>query len=134
MFCKIVRGEIPAAKVYEDEKTLAFLDIQPVSAGHTLIVSKDLATRNIFDISSEDWMALSETVRKLADAIAKATRCDGINILMNNRAHAGQVIGHPHVHIIPRFKGDGLEHWRKTTYKNREVQTVQERIQAALAG
>lgn len=128
----MVRGQIPAIKVYEDEKTLAFLDIQPVCAGHTLIVSKDEAARNIFDISSEDWMAVSETVRKLAHAIEKATGCDGINILMNNRAHAGQVIDHPHVHVIPRFKGDGLEHWRKTTYKNGEVPTVQERIRAAL--
>jgi histidine triad (HIT) family protein len=119
-------------KVYEDEKTLAFLDIQPVHPGHTLVASKNAGTRNIFDISSEDWMAISETVRKLVHEIEKATNCDGINILMNNRASAGQIVDHPHVHVIPRFKGDGLEHWRKTAYKDGEAQAVQERIRAAL--
>jgi histidine triad (HIT) family protein len=132
IFCKIIRGEIPATKVYEDERTLALLDIQPVHPGHTLVVSKNTGTRNIFDISSKDWMAVSETVRRLVHAIEKATNCDGINILMNNRAYAGQIIDHPHVHVIPRFKGDGLEHWRKIAYKNGELQTVQERIRVAL--
>jgi len=133
IFCKIVRGEIPAAKIYEDETTLAFLDIQPVHPGHTLVVSKNTATKNIFDISPEDWLAVSRTVRKLAGAIEKATAADGINILMNNRAHAGQVIEHPHVHIIPRFANDGFEHWRKSTYQDGEAQAMQEKIRALLA-
>lgn len=132
IFCKIVRGQIPATKVYEDDKTLAFLDIQPVHPGHTLVVSKNEGSGDIWDISHEDWMAISQTVRTLARAIEKATGCEGINILMNNRLQAGQMIAHPHVHLIPRFQGDGLEHWRKTAYKGEEMQTMQNRIQAVL--
>jgi len=131
IFCKIVRGELPSYKVYEDDKTIAFLDIHPVNAGHTLVVPKAHAT-NIFDILKEDWGAVAETVRVLSIAIEKGVGADGINIAMNNREHAGQVVDHPHVHIIPRFKGDGLKLMPQRTYKEKEAEATAEKIRGAL--
>ena len=131
IFCKIIRGELPSYKVYEDAKTFAFLDIHPVNAGHTLVVPKNHA-HNIFDISAEDWAAVAETVRVLAKAIEKGVDADGVNIAMNNREHAGQVVPHPHVHIIPRFKGDGLKLMPQRTYKENEAEATAEKIRTAL--
>src|SRR5262249_4320678 len=122
LFCKIIRGELPSYKVYEDGKTMAFLDIRPVNAGHTLVVPKNHAT-NIFDIAPEDWAAVTETVRKLSIAIEKGLSADGVNIAMNNRQSAGQLVDHPHMHIIPRFKGDGLKLMPQREYKEGEAET-----------
>ena len=131
VFCKIVRGELPSFKVYEDECVIAFLDIRPVNAGHTLVVPK-VHSQNIFDIKTEDWMAVAETTRVLALAIEKGTGADGVNIAMNNREHAGQVVPHPHVHIIPRFKGDGLKLMPQRTYKKDEAEDTAKKIRATL--
>ncbi|PIR84235.1 HIT family protein, partial [Candidatus Kaiserbacteria bacterium CG10_big_fil_rev_8_21_14_0_10_51_14] len=131
IFCKIVRGELPSYKLYEDEKTIAFLDIRPVNAGHTLVVPKTHSS-NIFDISSDDWAAVAETVRKMAIAIEKGVDADGVNIAMNNREHAGQVVHHPHVHIIPRFRGDGLKLMPQRNYNENEAETTAEKIRSAL--
>jgi len=131
IFCKIVRGELPSFKVYEDDATLAFLDIRPVNPGHTLVVPKQHSV-NIFDVSPEDWMAVTNVVRNLANVIEKAVAADGVNINMNNREHAGQIVDHLHVHIIPRFKGDGFKLWHQTTYKEGEAVKVQEKIKAQL--
>ena len=132
LFCKIVRGDIPSFKVYEDESTFAFLDIHPVNAGHTLVVPKNHAT-NIFDIAPEDWAAVAETVRKLSIAIEKGMGADGVNIAMNNREHAGQVIPHPHMHIIPRFKGDGLRLMPQRAYETGEAESTLEKIRSNLS-
>lgn len=132
IFCKIIRAELPSFKVYEDDRTMAFLDIHPVNAGHTLVVPKAHAT-NIFDISPEDWAAVAEAVRVLSIAIEKGVKADGVNIAMNNREHAGQVVHHPHVHIIPRFKGDGLKLMPQRSYKENEAEETAEKIRATLA-
>ncbi|MDO8553122.1 MAG: HIT family protein [bacterium] len=131
IFCKIVKGEIPSFKIYEDDATFAFLDIRPVNRGHTLVVPKN-HSRNIFDSAVEDWLAVTKTVRKLAPVIEKAVKADGININMNNREHAGQVVDHLHVHIIPRFKGDGFKLWSQSPYKEGEAVSVQKEIKAHL--
>jgi histidine triad (HIT) family protein len=131
IFCKIVGGELPSYKVYENEHILAFLDIHPVNAGHTLIVPKRHST-NIFDIATDDWAAMSEAVRVLAVGIEKGVGADGVNIAMNNREHAGQVVNHAHVHVIPRFKGDGLKLMPQRTYKEKEAETTLEKIVTAL--
>jgi histidine triad (HIT) family protein len=131
VFCKIVRGELPSYKVYEDEKTLAFLDIHPVSPGHVLVIPKVHAA-NLFEISAEDWASVQETVRKIAAVLEKATGADGVNLMMNNRKHAGQVVDHAHVHLIPRFKGDGLKLWPHKEYKEGEAVSVAEKIKNAL--
>jgi histidine triad (HIT) family protein len=131
IFCKIIRGELPSYKVYEDEKTMAFLDIHPVNAGHTLVVPKK-HSNNIFDIAPEDWAAITETTRTLSITIEKALNADGVNIAMNNREHAGQVVDHPHLHIIPRFKGDGLKLMPQRKYAEGEAEPVAAKIRNAL--
>jgi histidine triad (HIT) family protein len=132
VFCKIIDGELPSTKIYEDDATLAFLDIHPVNPGHTLVIPKNKRTRNIFDISAPDWIAITTVVHTLAAAVETALNADGVNIMMNNREHAGQVVDHPHIHIIPRFKGDGLQLWRHGSYKEGEAVDVAARIKAAL--
>lgn len=132
VFCRIIRGELPSFKIYEDERTLAFLDIKPVNPGHTLIAPKNESARNIFDISQEDWLAMTKVVHKIARAVERAMQADGVNIIMNNREHAGQDVPHPHIHIIPRFKGDGLKLWPHKEYAAGEGANVQERIRKAL--
>lgn len=132
IFCKIVRGELPSYKVYEDERTFAFLDIRPVNAGHTLVIPKD-HSKNIFDIPPEDWAAIARTVHALARTIESAVGADGVNINMNNRAHAGQVVEHTHVHIIPRFKGDGFKLWAQREYKEGEADLTLGKIRAAVS-
>ncbi|MHB1086981.1 MAG: HIT family protein, partial [Minisyncoccota bacterium] len=132
VFCKIVRGELPSFKVFEDEKTLAFLDIHPVNPGHVLVIPKADNTQNIFDVTPEDWQATTETARKVAHALEKALSADGVNIMMNNRSNAGQVIFHPHVHVIPRYKGDGLTQWHHGSYGQGEAEGMLKKILSAL--
>lgn len=132
IFCKIIRGELPSYKVYEDEKTIAFLDIKPVNEGHTLVVPKN-HSQNIFDIAASDWAAVADTVRKVALAVEKGLNADGVNLAMNNREHAGQVVPHPHVHVIPRFKGDGLKLMPQRNYKEGEAESSAEKIRSALS-
>lgn len=122
---------MPSRTVYEDERTLAFLDIRPVSAGHTLVIPKEHST-NILDITRADWAAVAETVRIVSLAIDKGLGADGVNIGMNNREHAGQVVYHPHVHVIPRFKGDGLKLMPQRSYKEHEAEETLAKIRAAL--
>jgi len=132
VFCSIVAGELPSYKVYEDERTLAFLDIHPVSTGHILVIPK-VHSANIFEVKEEDWAAVNKTVHKLVPAIDKALGADGVNLMMNNREHAGQVVHHAHIHLIPRFRGDGLKLWPHKDYKEGEAKTVQEKICALVS-
>lgn len=130
LFCKIVVGEIPSYKVYEDEHTLAFLDIHPVAKGHTLVVPKVHST-NIFDIEAASWSHVAETVRVVAKKLETALDMGGVNLIMNNRDIAGQVIDHPHVHLIPRFPGDGLRPWPHGSYKDGEAEHLAEKLASA---
>lgn len=132
VFCKIVAGDLPSYKIYEDDATLAFLDIHPVAPGHTLVIPKATNCSNIFDITAEDWAATCESARKVAIALERALEVDGINVMMNNREHAGQVVDHPHIHLIPRFKSDGLKLWPHGSYKEGEAESVQEKTRSKL--
>lgn len=105
LFCKIVAGEIPAAKVYEDEHVLAFMDISQVTTGHTLIIPKE-HTQDIYDTSSEVASKLFAQVPKIANAIKKAYNPAGLNLLNNNEVAAGQSVFHTHIHLIPRYGND----------------------------
>ena len=120
IFEKIIERIIPATIIYEDEYTLAFLDAHPINPGHTLVVPKK-HSKNIYDTDVETIRAVAETVQKIAIAIKKATKADGINIHQNNDAAAGQIIFHTHTHVIPRFEGDGYVHWRNSTEYNKEM-------------
>ncbi len=105
VFTRIVTGELPAAKVYEDGLTLAFLDIRPATRGHTLVIPKDEYT-DLYDMPPELLSAVATTTQKVAQAIKETLNPDGINILQNNGAEAGQTVFHYHVHILPRWRGD----------------------------
>jgi len=107
LFCKIVKGEIPSKKVYEDENVIAFLDINPASKGHTLVVPKKHCL-NIFDIDEEVLKNVITAVKKVATMIKEKLSADGINILQNNGQRAGQIVEHFHFHIIPRYKDDKI--------------------------
>ncbi|HEX2792433.1 MAG TPA: HIT family protein [Candidatus Paceibacterota bacterium] len=131
IFMKIIRREIPAEIVYEDDDTLAFLDIKPNNPGHTLVIPKEPA-RNVFDISEASWLAVMKTVRLLAPAVRAAVEADGLNIYMNNEAAAFQEIFHPHVHLIPRFKEDGFSHFPQRSYAPGEMEGIAKRMRAAL--
>ena len=106
-FAKILRGEFPCYKVYEDEHTLAFLDIMPRSAGHTLVIPKAPA-RNILDIKVEDYLYVARSTHKIAAAAKKAFDADGVTIQQFNETAGGQVVFHLHVHVMPRHIGVAL--------------------------
>ncbi|WP_163654433.1 HIT family protein [Listeria sp. PSOL-1] len=108
IFCKIMNGEIPSAKVYEDEEVYAFLDLGQVTKGHTLIVPKKHA-RNVFDLDADAAASLFYRVPKIANALKAAFPLEGLNVLNNNEEIASQSVFHFHVHLIPRYnKQDGF--------------------------
>jgi histidine triad (HIT) family protein len=131
IFCKIVEGEIPSYKVYEDDSVLAFLDIAPVNIGHTLVIPKE-HFENILE-TPEDLIAdMMKVVKKVSHGI-DALGSDGININMNNRAAAGQVIFHSHIHVIPRYADDGFQMWHgRRGYNPGEAAETAEKIREAL--
>ena len=131
VFCKILAGELPSIRIFEDENTVAFLTIQPPTTGNTLVIPKQ-HVRNVFEATPELWAHVQETARKIAHALEKGLNADGVNINMNNREHAGQVVDHIHVHLIPRYKGDGLQLWTHHDRKEEEGEPVADKIRAAL--
>lgn len=107
VFCRMVAGEIPVAKIYEDEAVLAFLDIGPVSDGHTLVISKEHFTK-VHECTPEVLASVGSCLGRIAGAVAQAMEADGYNVLCNNGRAANQVVEHLHFHIIPRRLGDGV--------------------------
>lgn len=108
LFAKILRGEVPAVKVYEDADVLAFMDIFPQTRGHLLIIPKDVKARNFLELPAERVAPLLAAVHKLAIAAEKALKPDGVTITQFNGEDAGQTIFHLHFHIIPRYAGQRL--------------------------
>ncbi len=106
IFCKIGRGEIPAHKVYDDKKYLAFLDVKPHSKGHTVVIPKAHGV-TVFDFSDQQLRELIVAVRKTMSRIQKVLQPDGFNVGWNHNSAAGQVVPHLHIHIMPRYMNDG---------------------------
>jgi len=104
IFAKILRGELPSYKVYEDDKTFAFLDIMPRAPGHTLVLPK-AAARNILDVSPDDFAHVAKVAQKIAKAAMTAFAADGVTIQQFNEGAGGQVVFHLHMHVIPRKSG-----------------------------
>ena len=109
VFAKILRGELPCHKVYEDDNTLAFMDVMPRCDGHCLVIPKN-PSRNLFDIDGDDLANLMNAVQIVMTAVKKAFKADGITIQQFNEAAAGQEVFHTHFHILPRFDGVRLGH------------------------
>ena len=124
IFCKIVRGEIPSAKVLENEKVLAFLDINPVSKGHTLVIPKN-HYGTFPEMPLDVLAALGEALQRIGDAVKSQLDFACFNILLNNDRAAGQLIDHSHFHLIPRNIGDGVMDWPPVRpYAEGEMETV----------
>lgn len=107
MFSKIIRGEIPCYKLYEDEKVLAFLDVFPLSVGHTLVIPKEVKA-TIDQLSDDSAAAIGRVLPRIARAVMKATGATAYNLLQNNGAEAHQAVMHVHFHIIPKLDNAGL--------------------------
>ncbi|OEU51627.1 MAG: histidine triad (HIT) protein [Desulfobacterales bacterium S3730MH5] len=133
IFCKIVAGEIPSVKIYEDDSVLAFMDINPLNNGHLLIIPKAHAA-TIHEISEADFLAVMSATHRLAAAVREALNPDGINLLQLNGKAANQVVPHLHVHIVPRWSGDGLtvSQWNLVSGDMEKIKGVAEQIQKAL--
>lgn len=108
VFAKILRGELPSYKVYEDDKAFAFLDIMPRAPGHTLVIPKNGA-RNILDIDPEDLAHVAKVAQKVAQAAVKVFGADGVTVQQFNESAGGQVVFHLHMHVIPRKEGVAMK-------------------------
>ncbi len=132
VFCKIAGGELPAAKIYEDEVTLAFLDVGPISDGHTLVIPKQHFEK-LHDCPAELMSQVSGCLGRIAGAVSAAMNSDGYNLLCNNGRAAGQIVEHLHFHIIPRNAGDGLlNRWPSYTYQKEKIEAIAGKIRQNL--
>ena len=125
IFCSIIKGDIPCAKVYEDKHVLAFLDLSQVTKGHTLVIPK-VHKENVYELTPDIAKHIFEAVPKIANAIKAEYNPIGLNILNNNGEHAGQSVFHFHMHLIPRYgKGDGFG----AVWKTHESEYTPEELQ-----
>jgi len=123
-------GKIPSAKVYDDQRTLAFMDINPLSRGHCLVVPKAHAA-TLYDAEAEDLKAAIATAKKVAGAIRKTLNPDGLNLLQANGAAAFQSVPHFHLHLIPRWTNDGKGFdWKEVPGNREEIMGTADRIRA----
>lgn len=128
IFCKIVKGEITSAKLYEDEQSLAILDINPLTPGHTLLMTKGHYP-TLLDAPAETTAHLIKTSYQIVKAVVQGMKADGYNLLLNNGRCAGQLIPHLHFHIIPRRTDDGVYfHWSPRNYAKGEIEKVAQEI------
>ena len=132
VFAKILRGEMPSHKLYEDDDTFAFMDIMPRGDGHCLVIPKK-PSRNIFDVEPASLAAVMATAQKLARAVARAFSADGVTVQQFNEAAGGQVVFHLHVHVIPRFEGVALRPHSGEMEDQGILAANAEKIRAALA-
>ncbi|MFA5029236.1 MAG: HIT family protein [Patescibacteria group bacterium] len=131
LFCKIIRGEIPASKVYEDEEVVAFLDIFPVNPGHTLVLPK-VHGAGFLELQNELISKIMMVIKKITPAILAGVDAKDFNFGLNNGALAGQAIAHVHWHIMPRFEGDGHKLFAGRQYEPGQAEAVLKRIKENL--
>ena len=132
IFARIIRGEIPCAKVYEDDRVMAFMDAFPQTRGHTLVVHKLSKARNLLDIEPQPLAELILGVQKVARAVRKALKPDGLVVTQFNGAPAGQTIFHLHFHILPRWEGESLAAHGHGQAEPGELQRLAKQIGAAV--
>ena len=132
IFSKIVSGEIPSIKVYEDQHSLAFMDISPATRGHTLVICKQ-EFADLWSIPEELLADVTRAVQRVAHGLRAALKPDGLNIIQNNGAASGQTIFHYHVHLIPRWEGDNaVRLWTPRQADQNELQVLAGQIREAL--
>jgi histidine triad (HIT) family protein len=131
IFAKIIRGEAPCFKVYEDDKTLAFMDIMPQAEGHTLVIPKEGA-ESIFDLSPQAAAAMIDTTRKVAAAVKEVTKAPGIMLAQLNGEAAGQTVFHIHMHVIPRVGGIDLRLHAREKADFEKLKALAAKIAAAI--
>ena len=132
IFCKIIKGDIPCTKVYEDENILSFLDIAPANKGHCLVVPKE-HYESLIETPEEIINYSMKVAKKIARAMSASLANEGFNVLINNNKVAGQLVPHVHMHIIPRFKGDGIRlNWTPKKYKEKEINEFADKIKKFL--
>ena len=132
LFCKMVAGRIPVTKIYEDDVVLVFLDIGPISDGHTLVIPKQHFEK-LHDCPPELLGRVGSQLGKIAGAVTAAMNSDGYNVLCNNGRAAGQLVEHLHFHIIPRNTGDGLfGQWSAYKYEQGKIELIAEEIRKNL--
>jgi histidine triad (HIT) family protein len=132
IFAKILRGELPAYKVYEDDRALAFLDIMPRAPGHTLVLPKSPA-RNILDVAPEDLAHVAKVAQKIAKAAVQAFAADGVTVQQFNEPAGGQVVFHLHLHVIPRRDGIAMKPPASEKEKPEVLEEHARKLKAALA-
>lgn len=132
VFAKILRGEIPCARIYEDEEILAFMDVFPQTRGHSLVISKTSKARNILDVEPEALSRLIAATQRIALATHNALSPDGLVITQFNGAEAGQTVFHLHFHIIPRFAGEPVRDHAARMADAGDLGALAKRIAAAL--
>jgi len=132
VFDQILAGKIPCHRVYEDEHVLAFLDVNPLAAGHTLVIPKERKAQ-LHELSDESAAALGRVLPRLCRAVLRATGATAYNVLQNNGREAKQVVMHVHFHIIPKFGGEGLGiGWPARTLSAETAKDLQEKIRRGL--
>jgi len=132
IFCKIVAGAIPSFKLYEDEQTLAFMDINPASEGHALVIPKE-HSRDVYAIDDQAIAAVARTARQVATAVALVVSPDGLNLLQCNGPGAAQSVFHFHMHVLPRTLGDDLKlNWGPKPGDMQAIEDLAGRIRAAI--
>jgi histidine triad (HIT) family protein len=132
IFAKILRGEIPSIRVYEDEHAIAFMDVMPQGTGHTLVLPR-APSRNMLDADPKTFGPLMAVVQKIARAVKKAFEADGVTIIQFNEPAAGQTVFHLHIHVIPRFEGAPLKPHTGRMEDAATLQANADKIRAALA-
>jgi histidine triad (HIT) family protein len=131
IFAKILRGEIPCVKIFEDAKTLTFMDVMPEAEGHVLVIPKEPA-ENILDLSADGMAAMMAATQKVAKAVDKALTPDGILLKQYNRAAAGQSVFHVHFHIVPRYDGVPMAPHGKVMVQAAVLEPIAAKIRSAL--
>lgn len=132
VFCRIRDGQIPSTRVYDDDLTLAVMDINPLSEGHCLVITRAHAA-TLFEVTEADLQAAITTAKRVALALRRALEPDGLNLLQGSGAAAFQSVPHFHLHLIPRWNGDGKGFdWPLVAGDQGRIQAVAERIRAAL--
>ncbi|HSE03691.1 MAG TPA: HIT family protein [Methylomirabilota bacterium] len=132
VFCKIRDGQVPSMKVYEDEQTMAIMDINPINSGHCLVITKAHAT-NLFEADVVDLQAAIATAQRVARAIREGLKPDGLNMLQANGAAAFQSVLHYHLHLIPRWTNDGKGFdWKLVPGNREQIMKAGERLRALL--